>query len=131
MNQKKAANLSASAFNLPYNPRLVERARDMRKRPTAAEKKLWYDFLRTFKHRVLRQRPVDNFIVDFYCAKLKLVIMIHPDQVIRTRRKTFALIVRGDVNLLVCAPLRWSPELSSLDGGSVCRSQRLKSHLLS
>ncbi len=79
MNQKKAANLSASDFHLPYNPKLVERARDMRKHPTAAEKKLWYDFLRTFKHRVLRQRPIDNFIVDFYCAKLKLVIEIDGD----------------------------------------------------
>jgi very-short-patch-repair endonuclease len=26
--------------------------------------------------RVLRQRPIDNFIVDFYCASLKLVIEI-------------------------------------------------------
>jgi len=26
--------------------------------------------------RVLRQRPIDNLIVDFYCAKLKLVIEV-------------------------------------------------------
>jgi very-short-patch-repair endonuclease len=79
MSQKKAANLSASDFHLPYNSKLVERARDIRKHPTAAEKKLWLGFLRTFKHRLLRQRPIDNFIVDFYCAKLKLVIEVDGD----------------------------------------------------
>ena len=26
--------------------------------------------------RVLRQKPIDNFIVDFYCAKLKLAIEV-------------------------------------------------------
>ena len=43
---------------------------------TPAEKKLWYSYLRTFKFRVLRQRPIDNFIVDFFCAGLKLVIEV-------------------------------------------------------
>ena len=27
-------------------------------------------------YRFLRQRPIGNFIVDFYCAKLKLVIEV-------------------------------------------------------
>jgi very-short-patch-repair endonuclease len=26
--------------------------------------------------QVLRQRPIDNFIVDFFCAQLKLVIEV-------------------------------------------------------
>ena len=43
---------------------------------TLAEKKIWYDYLRNFPYRVHRQRPIDNFIVDFYCPKLKLVIEI-------------------------------------------------------
>ena len=64
---------------MPYNPELVEQAREMRKNPTEAEKKLWYGFLRSFRHRVLRQRPIDNYIVDFYCAKLKLVIEVDGD----------------------------------------------------
>jgi len=46
---------------------------------TPAEKKLWYSYLRDFKFRVLRQKPINNFIVDFYCAKLKLVIEIDGD----------------------------------------------------
>ncbi len=43
---------------------------------TSAEKKLWYGYLRTFKFTVLRQRPIDYFIVDFYCPTLKLVIEV-------------------------------------------------------
>ena len=35
--------------------------------------------LRTFRYPVLRQRPIDQYIVDFYCAHLKLVIEIDGD----------------------------------------------------
>ena len=59
--------------HLPYNPKLVERAKELRKNMTKAERKLWYDYLRNFKYRVHRQRPIDQFIVDFYCFELKLV----------------------------------------------------------
>ena len=72
-------NLITTGYHLPYNPELVEQAREMRKNPTPAEKKLWYGYLRTFKYRVLRQRPIDNYIVDFYCAQLKLVIEVDGD----------------------------------------------------
>jgi len=61
---------------LPYNKNLVTRAKELRKNMTKAEKKLWYDYLRNFKFRVYRQRPIDNFIVDFYCPQLKLVIEV-------------------------------------------------------
>ncbi len=72
-------DLIDSDFHLPYNPKLVERAKDLRRNMTPAEKKLWYSYLRYFKFRVLRQKPINNFIVDFYCAKLKLVIEIDGD----------------------------------------------------
>ncbi len=61
---------------LPYNKNLVARAKELRKKMTKAEQKLWSDYLRTFQFRVHRQRPIDNFIVDFYCPKLKLVIEV-------------------------------------------------------
>jgi very-short-patch-repair endonuclease len=72
-------DLIVTDFHLPYNPKLVERAKNLRKNMTPAEKKLWYSYLMDFKFRVLRQKPIDNFIVDFYCAKLKLVIEIDGD----------------------------------------------------
>jgi very-short-patch-repair endonuclease len=46
---------------------------------TKAERKLWYDYLRDLSTRFYRQRPIDNFIVDFYCPSLKLVIEIDGD----------------------------------------------------
>jgi very-short-patch-repair endonuclease len=55
------------------------RAKQFRQNPTVAEKKLWQEYLRNFKFRILRQRPIDRFIVDFYCAALKLVIEIDGD----------------------------------------------------
>ncbi|MGB6016260.1 MAG: endonuclease domain-containing protein [Nodosilinea sp.] len=61
---------------LPYNPALNERARSLRRNMTPAEQTLWKQYLRHFPYRVLRQRPIDNFIVDFYCAALRLVIEV-------------------------------------------------------
>jgi very-short-patch-repair endonuclease len=65
-------------YFLLYNPQLVARAKEMRKNPTVAERKLW-GHLRNFPVKFWRQRPIDNFIVDFYCPKLKLVIEVDGD----------------------------------------------------
>jgi very-short-patch-repair endonuclease len=52
------------------------RAETLRKNMTEAEKLLWeklnHNQLSGFKFR--RQHPINQFIVDFYCHKLKLVI---------------------------------------------------------
>ena len=71
--------MKESDFHLPYNSGLVAKAKELRKNMTVAEKKLWYSYLRNFKFRVLRQRPIAYFIVDFYCAALKLVIEVDGD----------------------------------------------------
>ncbi len=55
------------------NPDLTQKARELRKNMTPWERKLWYDFLRTYPVRFQRQKPIDNYIVDFYCASHKLV----------------------------------------------------------
>jgi len=68
------SKLNLNGFYLPYNPELVARAKEFRNNPTPMEKKLWQNYLRTFQFRVLRQRPIDHFIVDFYCSTLRLVI---------------------------------------------------------
>ncbi|MGB7570109.1 MAG: DUF559 domain-containing protein, partial [Chitinivibrionales bacterium] len=48
--------------SLPYNPNLVENALSLRKDMTNAEKKLWYDFLRSHEKKFYRQRPIDHFL---------------------------------------------------------------------
>ncbi|MDT3740975.1 MAG: endonuclease domain-containing protein [Candidatus Kapabacteria bacterium] len=74
-----------------YNQKLKERARQLRNHSTYAEKCMWvmlkgkqlegYDF-----HR---QKPIGNFIADFYCHELQLVIEIdgisHNDETIRKK----------------------------------------------
>jgi len=62
--------------SFPYNPNNVEKSKKLRKNMTKAEKKLWYDFLKKSKYKFYRQRPIDHFIVDFYCSKLNLVIEV-------------------------------------------------------
>jgi very-short-patch-repair endonuclease len=59
---------------LPYNKKLKESARKLRNEMTAAEKKLWYEYLRQSDYIFLRQKVIGNFIVDFYCSELGLVI---------------------------------------------------------
>jgi very-short-patch-repair endonuclease len=71
-------NFKEGNYFLPYNPQLVARAREMRKNPTIAERKLW-GYLRNFPVKFWRQKPINNFIVDFYCPKLKLVIEVDGD----------------------------------------------------
>ncbi|MGH2414375.1 MAG: endonuclease domain-containing protein [Microcystaceae cyanobacterium] len=72
------SNLKQGRFFLPYNPQLIARAKEMRKNPTPAERKLW-EFLRAFPLKMWRQKPIEHFIVDFYCPKLKLVIEVDGD----------------------------------------------------
>jgi very-short-patch-repair endonuclease len=65
-----------------YNKKLTALARENRKQPTAAESKLWYQLLRMRNlspYKFTRQKPIANFIADFYCAELHLVIEIDGD----------------------------------------------------
>ena len=57
-----------------HNKEIVSTARMLRKSMTKEEKHLWYDFLRTYPVRFLRQKVIGKYIVDFYCAKAKLVV---------------------------------------------------------
>jgi very-short-patch-repair endonuclease len=64
---------------IPYRNDLKTRAREFRANMTESEQKLWFQFLRGFPHPVLRQKPIADFIVDFYCGHLKLVIEVDGD----------------------------------------------------
>ncbi|MCL4549741.1 MAG: endonuclease domain-containing protein [Bacteroidetes bacterium] len=63
---------------IPYKPHLKELARELRKNSTLTEIMLWNELKRK-KVRGFdfdRQRPIDNYIVDFYCKDLQLAIEI-------------------------------------------------------
>lgn len=59
---------------LKYNKDLIAYAKELRKNMTPWEIKLWNWFLRDYPIRFQRQKVIDNYIVDFYCAKARLVI---------------------------------------------------------
>ena len=71
---------------MSHAPSLYEVARELRKQQTPAEKIMW-TLLRGRNvggYRFLRQKPLLFYIVDFYCAELKLIIevdgSIHQEQ---------------------------------------------------
>ena len=57
-----------------YNRRNISLARVLRTNQTPWERKLWHCFLRSHPVRFQRQKAIDEYIVDFYCAKAKLAI---------------------------------------------------------
>ena len=61
---------------LPYNKKLVSNAKTLRKNMTDEEKHLWYDYLKKLPFTVRRQHNIENYIVDFYIAEVKLVIEV-------------------------------------------------------
>ncbi|MBI5011186.1 MAG: endonuclease domain-containing protein [Bacteroidia bacterium] len=66
---------------IPYNPELKALAKELRKNMTISEVLLWNELRnkQILGYDFDRQRPIDNFIVDFYCKKLMLAIEIDGD----------------------------------------------------
>jgi very-short-patch-repair endonuclease len=105
--------------HIPYNPALKNKARENRKNPSAAEEKFWYNVLRNKNLTDLkftRQKPLDEYIADFYCAELRLVIEIdgdsHAEQIDYDKKRTRRL------NELGVRVIRYTNEdvLQNLDG---------------
>ena len=65
---------------LPYKSCNVQLAKNLRANATEQENKLWYTFLSKYKVRFQRQKPIGNFIADFYCFRAKLVIELDGSQ---------------------------------------------------
>lgn len=63
---------------IPYNPKLKELAKKLRNNPTKAETILWKSISgkQCFGYDFHRQKPLGNFIVDFFCQELMLVIEV-------------------------------------------------------
>ena len=67
---------------LPYEKHLKKYARQLRENTTDAEKALWSKIrAKQMKGaQFYRQKPIGNYIVDFYCPKGKLVIELDGGQ---------------------------------------------------
>ena len=77
-----------------YNKANIPLAKTLRKNMTPWERKLWYDYLRYYPVRFQRQKAIGNYIVDFYCAKAKLVVELDggghytPEQAQKDKQRT-------------------------------------------
>lgn len=59
---------------------IFQRAEELRKYMTSAENIIWkHIHINEWKLKFRRQHPISNYIVDFYCHQLKLVIEIDGD----------------------------------------------------
>jgi very-short-patch-repair endonuclease len=64
---------------IAYRKDLTARAQSLRRDPTPAEKKLWFEFLRDLPFKFTRQKPLGRYVADFYCSSERLVIELDGD----------------------------------------------------
>jgi very-short-patch-repair endonuclease len=66
---------------IPYNSDLKDLAKELRRKMTLSEVLLWNEVKnkQILGYDFDRQRPINNFIVDFYCKELSLAIEIDGD----------------------------------------------------
>jgi valyl-tRNA synthetase/predicted alpha/beta hydrolase family esterase/very-short-patch-repair endonuclease len=62
--------------DLPLNPKLIDRAKEMVKNMTESETMFWNYILKEGENKWIKQRIIDNYILDFFCFELKLAIEI-------------------------------------------------------
>jgi very-short-patch-repair endonuclease len=62
-----------------YRRDLRPRAKSLRRDPTPAERKLWYEVLRDLPEKFTRQKPLARYVVDFYCSSCALVVEVDGD----------------------------------------------------
>lgn len=70
-----------------HNKNLTPLSQVLRKNMTKEERRLWYDFLRSFPVRFKRQKVIGNYIVDFYCFSAALVIELDGSQHYETEKR--------------------------------------------
>jgi len=65
-------------MKLYYDSKLKELSRDLRKRRVLSEVLLWNSLKgrKMLGYQFARQKPIGQYIVDFYCPELRLVIEI-------------------------------------------------------
>jgi len=119
---KNPQNLPPASIenNFHYNPKLKERAKYLRNHATKAEACLWKYLLksRSLGFQFTRQRPVLNYIADFMCKELMLVIEVDgithldPGVIKKDKKKQF------DLEAVGFTVLRFEDEgvLTNIDG---------------
>ncbi len=79
-------------MKIPKNDKQLLFARILRREMTPHEKKLWYCFLRKYPVKIYKQRIIDSYIADFYCASANLVIELDGSQHFEEQGKEYDAI---------------------------------------
>lgn len=106
---------------IPYDLRLVNPSRENRKNQTKAETTMWA-ILREKKlkgYKFTRQKPIDKFILDFYCSKLLLGIEV--DGASHREKKEHDEQRTQIINYFGIKILRFSNELILYDPSAVLK----------
>jgi very-short-patch-repair endonuclease len=109
-----------------YNNALIEKAKELRMNMTPEEKKLWFDFLREYPIRFLRQKVIGDYILDFYCAKVRLCIELDGNQHLSIGNVEHDAIRTGKLSQLGITTIRFSNEQVNLNFSEVCKDIELK-----
>ena len=91
-----------------YNKENTYYAKSLRKQATKEENRLWYDFLRNHPQKFVRQKPIDNYILDFYCAGKKLAIEIDGSQHYESEKYDYDINRTKALNKLGISVLRFT-----------------------
>ena len=65
---------------MAQSEKIKRNSQQLRRNMTKEERHLWYDFLKSYPLPIHRQYSFDNYIVDFYCHKARLVIELDGSQ---------------------------------------------------
>ena len=95
-------------MNKINNSKLTYNAKQLRKNMTKEEKHLWYDFLKNLPVTINRQKVIGKYIVDFYCAKFKVVIELDGSQHYAEANKKIDIQRDNYLNNLGITVLRYS-----------------------
>lgn len=114
---------------IPYNKNLKQRSRELRNNMTDAEKLLWSK-IRNKQIRNLqfyRQKPVGNYIVDFYCPTAKLIIEVDGGQHYEAEQQGYDRVRDDFLNSLGFDVLRFSnlDVLKNIEGAVEVIEERL------
>ena len=130
---------------IPYNPKLKDLAKKLRQRMTYSAVKLWNELKngKVLGYDFDRQRPVWNYIVDFYCKDLGLAIEVdgitHTQESIAAkdvvRQKELenlgvkfslfdALLVANKVEAVIREIVEWIDEYENINGVSLLVQRR-------
>ena len=106
---------------LPYKQGLIPLAKNLRTNATRQEKHLWYDFLNGYPIRFQRQKAIDHYIADFFCAKVKLVIELDGSQHFTNEGKSYDAGRSSELEKLGITVIRFTNEDIDKRFDSVCQ----------